>query len=234
MADLLASGAAWLAGVLAQHAATTATYRRGVLSAAVEATIGAPVEAPYGGNTAPAVVRTAYLPAASLVLGGMRATPASGDSLEWYEGSVLNVITLGPWGPNRQPFTAPDSATYQVFGMPVGRHGLSGRKGTLVELQRPTTPSRNPYGENARGSFETAATVYAELEPLAAGETEDAGRLLASAIWRVFVNTTQPVTAAWRVKVTSGPLTGRYLSIQSVTPLPGYGNELMLGCTLTG
>lgn len=40
MANLLRTGAAWLAGVMATHMATTIVYRRGAVTKEIEATVG--------------------------------------------------------------------------------------------------------------------------------------------------------------------------------------------------
>lgn len=52
MSDLLASGAAWLAGKLASHAATSITYRRGASSVSIFASFGRTVFEVVGNDNA--------------------------------------------------------------------------------------------------------------------------------------------------------------------------------------
>jgi hypothetical protein len=84
MADLLAKSSAWLEGMRTTHLSRTITYRRGVLSLTVAASVGRTVFELDDGNGA--VIRTEsrdyLILTGSLILGGVQVLPERGDLID--------------------------------------------------------------------------------------------------------------------------------------------------------
>ena len=101
MADLLQQGLGWLEEQRTRHLTRAVTYRRGALSASVQATIGETVfrlSDPLGAEVRH--VRRDYLILAEdLVLDGQTVLPERGDRIEETEGSETQVHeVMGPGG----------------------------------------------------------------------------------------------------------------------------------------
>jgi hypothetical protein len=101
MTDLLEAGQAWLANQLQEHASRSVIYQRGAQSVAVLATIGRTLlklDDGYGGVRMEWTDRDFLIPATSLVLTGVAATPEPGDRITETVGlntSVFEVMAFG-------------------------------------------------------------------------------------------------------------------------------------------
>jgi hypothetical protein len=93
MANLLATGAAWLAGKLASHAAQTVTYRRGGRSVSIAATKGrtaSPTDSQFGILD---INECDWIITASLiVLGGSVVQPQRDDEIIEADGQRWHVL----------------------------------------------------------------------------------------------------------------------------------------------
>lgn len=96
MGDLLADGAAWLAGVRATHAAATVVYSRGADSVELAATRGASdvEEVDETGGYLKTEAADWIIRAADLVLDGSAVRPARGDRIT-HAGRVYEVMPFG-------------------------------------------------------------------------------------------------------------------------------------------
>ena len=104
MGDLLNTGLAWLAGQLQTHASRPITYRRGVESEVLNATLGRKdFEADSHAGRLYFRANDFLVPAADLVLGGEVVLPERGDQIEVVFGSetvtfeVLAQDGVPPW-----------------------------------------------------------------------------------------------------------------------------------------
>ena len=99
MADILQSGAVWLAGQLQSHAGQTVTYRRGAESVEITATVGqseymADDVAGFHGSF---VSQDWIIPHSVLVLSEEQITPRRGDTVErTVNGEVETYEVLPP------------------------------------------------------------------------------------------------------------------------------------------
>ena len=100
MADLLQTGSDWLADQLQTHASRMITYRRGVDSAEVQATVGRTVfETDDGsGVIVTSEVRDYLIQTADLVLAWLQIEPAKGDRIEEVEGTVTYIYEVASVG----------------------------------------------------------------------------------------------------------------------------------------
>ncbi|MEX0702020.1 MAG: hypothetical protein WD069_07985 [Planctomycetales bacterium] len=90
MAELLADGAAWLAGTMKEHNARAVTYRRGASEVVLSATVGRTEfdQATEEGFETTYRVRDYLIPAADLVLDGAPVLPQAGDVIEETAGGI--------------------------------------------------------------------------------------------------------------------------------------------------
>ena len=100
MADLLETGSNWLQDQRKKHITRTVTYRRGVDSVSVQATVGRTVfeQDDGSGVIVRTEVRDYLIDTADLVLAGQPALPERGDRIEEIEGGkkfTYEVMTLG-------------------------------------------------------------------------------------------------------------------------------------------
>ena len=100
MADLLETGSNWLQDQRKKHATRTVTYRRGVDSVSVQATVGRTVfeQDDGSGVIIRTEVRDYLIDTADLVLAGQLALPERGDRIEEIEAGkkfTYEVMTLG-------------------------------------------------------------------------------------------------------------------------------------------
>lgn len=95
MADLLQTGATWLASQLASHAAQTVTYRRGSRSVSVAAT-KAPVRRLTDDQFGVLDIHECdwLIKAESLVLGGSTVEPERGDEITESSGAKWQVLPI--------------------------------------------------------------------------------------------------------------------------------------------
>lgn len=95
MTNLLATGAAWLAGKLTDHAASTVTYRRGGRSVSVAAS-KAPVRRLTDEQFGVLDIHECdwLIQASLLVLGGTAATPTRNDEITEADGTKWQVLPL--------------------------------------------------------------------------------------------------------------------------------------------
>ena len=100
MADLLNQGSAWLEGQRKKHATRDVTYRRGMESVVVKATIGRTVfeQDDGAGVIVRTQVRDYLIDTADLVLAGQQTLPEKGDRIEETDAGqqfVHEVLPLG-------------------------------------------------------------------------------------------------------------------------------------------
>lgn len=100
MADLLNQGSAWLEGQRKKHATRDVTYRRGMESVVVKATIGRTVfeQDDGAGVIVRTQVRDYLIDTADLVLAGQQTLPEKGDRIEEPDAGqkfVHEVLPLG-------------------------------------------------------------------------------------------------------------------------------------------
>ena len=98
MADLLRTGAAWLAGQLKAYASQSVTYRRDVQSVTLSATPAIPRETldDEGYALVQTDVQEFVFTAADLILGGSVVRPRPGDVIQWVVGSETQTFLLTP------------------------------------------------------------------------------------------------------------------------------------------
>lgn len=100
MADLLETGSNWLQGQRKKHATREVTYRRGVDSVPVQATVGRTVVEQDDGSGV--IVRTEVrdylIDTADLVLAGQPVLPERGDRIEETEGGKKFTYEVMPLG----------------------------------------------------------------------------------------------------------------------------------------
>lgn len=96
MADLLQSGAAWLAGKLGDNAAQTITYARGAATVSLAAALGRSEhqQERADGAIIAVVAEDFIVQPASLVLSGAVATPARGDRITLTIGSATRTYEV--------------------------------------------------------------------------------------------------------------------------------------------
>ena len=96
MADLLADGAAWLAGQLKSHASQAVTYERGVDSVPVQATIGETVFEfeNADGDLERWESRDFLIDTADLVLAGSPTLPSAGDRIRETVGTTTYLYEV--------------------------------------------------------------------------------------------------------------------------------------------
>ena len=104
MADLLESGATWLAGQFKAHVSRDVTYQRGVQQIVVKATVGRTEfeQADESGIVTTHQSRDYLIHAADLVLGGGPTLPEPGDRIVEVVGST--------------------TYTHEVMAIPSGEH----------------------------------------------------------------------------------------------------------------
>lgn len=97
MANLLATGAAWLSDVLHEHAAETVTYRRGNSSVALTAVVGESHEAQVDASGVLIQVRHCdFLVVKSAInFGAGVVEPQAGDRIERASGEIWQVQPAG-------------------------------------------------------------------------------------------------------------------------------------------
>ena len=108
MADMLEQGAAWLAGMLKQHASRSVTYVRGAESVELSATLGQTTYevADEFGTTVEAKAMDFLVSAVDLVLAGAVALPEPGDQVRVTVGDEVHVFEVmdlggaGHWRPS--------------------------------------------------------------------------------------------------------------------------------------
>ncbi len=101
MDDLVATGVAWLVGMLQEHASQPVVYQRGSQSVAVRATIGRTDwdTQTREGYSEHFVSRDYMIPVASLVIDGSAIEPEKGDRIvETVGGQVKTYEVLGQSG----------------------------------------------------------------------------------------------------------------------------------------
>lgn len=248
--DFLQTGAAWLAGVLAESLEVTnhvadqwlagvlqetcsvaAIYRRGASSCSVSATYSSAFPQPYDGAAA-AEGRKVYIPSEELTFddGVTAVVPAAGDTIEWLDelGDTL-LFVLQPWGRNLTVAESLDGGiTWGVTVQPSG--SLTPRKTVLVGIEKPATPqTRNAFGEITSGYTAAGADIYAEVLPETSAEETDAGRKVSVRKFRVLVATpAYTIRNGWRVQVKSGDYLNRYLYVEGVAPVVGHSTETLI------
>ena len=108
MADMLEQGAAWLAGMLKQHASRSVTYTRGAESVELSATLGQTTYevADEFGTTVEAKATDFLLSAVELVLASEQSQPQPGDRIRVTVGDEVHVFEVmdlggaGHWRPS--------------------------------------------------------------------------------------------------------------------------------------
>ena len=100
MADLLDKGSAWLEGQRKKHATREVTYRRGVESVVVKATIGRTLfeQDDGAGVIVRLQVRDYLIDTADLVLAGEPTLPAKGDRIEEIDAGQKHTYEVLPLG----------------------------------------------------------------------------------------------------------------------------------------
>lgn len=105
MTNLMHRGSQWLAGKLVQHAATPVTYRRGVVTAPLTATVGQTRYESHDqdGVITRSLVRDFLIDTAALVGSAIASLPKRGDQIEetvagtTYVYEVANIGGEPPW-----------------------------------------------------------------------------------------------------------------------------------------
>lgn len=124
MADLLATGAAWLSAQLRAHAATMVIYRRGGQSVSLPATIGKTMleQADEAGANIRGQVRDYLIAVADLQLGGQWITPRRGDQIEETdESGVTHVYAVLPIASEPEwRYSDPHRQTFRIHTKKVG------------------------------------------------------------------------------------------------------------------
>jgi hypothetical protein len=123
MADLLQQGAAWLEGMRHLHASRPVTYRRGVASVALNATVGRSVfQVATTDGLVETVERRDYLiRAADLVLDRALTTPAVGDRIRETIGTRVEVYEVMGAGQEKHfRKSDPDGLTLRIHTAHVG------------------------------------------------------------------------------------------------------------------
>jgi hypothetical protein len=100
LADLLETGSNWLQSQRKQHASREVTYRRGVDSVPVQATVGRTVfeQDDGSGVIVRTEVRDYLIDTADLVLGGKPALPERGDRVEEIDAGKRFTYEVMPLG----------------------------------------------------------------------------------------------------------------------------------------
>jgi len=100
MADLLEMGVAWLGGMLKQHASQLVTYRRGLVSIEIQATLGRSIYEIDDGHSVLQQVesRDFLIQTADLVLGDEPTLPVCGDRILLADGSKSLVYEVAAFG----------------------------------------------------------------------------------------------------------------------------------------
>ncbi|MCO6455476.1 MAG: hypothetical protein J5I93_09280 [Pirellulaceae bacterium] len=100
MADLLDKGSAWLEGQRKKHATREVTYRRGVESVVVKATIGRTLleQDDGAGVIVRLQVRDYLIDTADLVLASEPTLPAKGDRIEEIDAGQKHTYEVLPLG----------------------------------------------------------------------------------------------------------------------------------------
>jgi hypothetical protein len=116
MADLLQAGAAWLGGVLRDHASQSVTYRRGGGSVDLTATIGQTryEEARSDGLVEQHVAVDFLVAVGDLVIDGSPVTPVRGDRIDWTTGGTTRTYQVLPLPDNRVYSTDAYYTRYRV------------------------------------------------------------------------------------------------------------------------
>jgi hypothetical protein len=123
MTDLLQQGAAWLEDMRHKHASRPVTYRRGVASVALSATVGRSVfQVATTDGLVEMVERRDYLiRTTDLVLDGTPTTPAVGDRITEIVGGRVEVYAVMGAGSEKhfRP-SDPDALTLRIHTAHVG------------------------------------------------------------------------------------------------------------------
>lgn len=94
MTDLLQSAASWLSGQLKEHVSQTVTFRRGVQTCSVQATIGNALFESHGelGPTVQIKTRDYLIETADLVLAGQAVLPQRDDVIVEVNGDEYQIL----------------------------------------------------------------------------------------------------------------------------------------------
>ncbi len=123
MDDMLQVGLDWLEGQRREHLSRMVTYRRGLSSVEVPATVGAtPFQADDGsGAVIEQEIRDYLVAAADLVLDGVQVLPERGDEIVEARDGVAHVYAVMDLGPEPHYRTAdPSGRTLRIHTKLVG------------------------------------------------------------------------------------------------------------------